>query len=528
VAVNIGRLGANVGALVGAGYARGERVLVLAGDDTASVGVVFRTAAVLRRGAPIGIVWIDAHGDFNTRRRRSQPLAGMPLAILAGWPARSGVRRRAGGGRIPTDRMVIAGVRELDDAEARLLRSTDVRVLRQEDASGAMSSPTRWDGWPKRSTISTCTSISTCSTVAGAELVDADPRGMSLKHSRAAGNDVRHRQGGGARRGRAQPRAAGSAESDRCSRRGRCCCGGAALARRGGSGAIDERNAASGNRAEFADLIGAARSDVVTGGRGRRHRGPRPTSGRWPSRASRCGWRSWRSTTSRATRRPGAGRWRRRWSRMTWRRCGSSTGAGRARCGWRCRNRATCCRCSCDAAGRGDPGQVREPDRRRPDTRQRTPGGAIQRHVRRGGELGQRGGPPAGRPHTSSAPRSPWEGGEAELRSVFVLHEGPWRWAAGIRRRWRWGYRWPRSALAGDQARGLVASMARSPRSTWRGRRAPIACASCRPSAPGSSLASVQGQPPAVTSGGRSGRIILVTVLACLLAFSVSLGPPAR
>ena len=35
---------------------------------------------------------------------------------------------------IPTDRIVVAGIRELDDAEEQLLTSTDVRLLRQEDA----------------------------------------------------------------------------------------------------------------------------------------------------------------------------------------------------------------------------------------------------------------------------------------------------------------------------------------------------------------------------------------------------------
>jgi len=135
VAVNIGRLGANVGALVGAGYERGERVLVLAGDDTASVGVVSGLQQCCGAGHRIGIVWIDAHGDFNTPETSvSNILAGMPLAILAGLAGPLWREAAMLAATIPTDRMVIAGVRELDDAEARLLRSTDVRVLRQEDA----------------------------------------------------------------------------------------------------------------------------------------------------------------------------------------------------------------------------------------------------------------------------------------------------------------------------------------------------------------------------------------------------------
>ncbi len=135
VAVNIGRLGANVGALVGAGHERGERVLVLAGDDTAAVGVV--SGLQQSRGAAhrIGIVWLDAHGDFNTPETSvSNILAGMPLAILAGLAGPLWREAAMLAATIPTDRIVVAGVRELDDAEAQLLRSTDVQLLRQEEA----------------------------------------------------------------------------------------------------------------------------------------------------------------------------------------------------------------------------------------------------------------------------------------------------------------------------------------------------------------------------------------------------------
>lgn len=135
VAVNIGRLGANVGALVGEGHDRGERVLVLAGDDTAAVGVV--SGLQQSRGAAhrIGVVWLDAHGDFNTPETSvSNILAGMPLAILAGLAGPLWREAAMLAATIPTDRIVVAGIRELDDAEAQLLTSTDVRMLRQEDA----------------------------------------------------------------------------------------------------------------------------------------------------------------------------------------------------------------------------------------------------------------------------------------------------------------------------------------------------------------------------------------------------------
>jgi arginase len=86
--------------------------------------------AAVGAGTPIGIVWLDAHGDFNTPETSySGILAGMPLAILAGlagplWREAAGLASP-----IATDRLVLAGARDLDEKEAELLRSTDVRVV---------------------------------------------------------------------------------------------------------------------------------------------------------------------------------------------------------------------------------------------------------------------------------------------------------------------------------------------------------------------------------------------------------------
>ena len=133
-ALNIGRLGADTSRLVAAGRRNGDAVLVLTGDDTAAVGVVSGLQQADGAGTPIGIVWIDAHGDFNTPETSfSGILAGMPVAILAGlagplWRETAGLAAP-----VPTDRIVLAGVRELDEKEADLIRSTDVRVVRASE-----------------------------------------------------------------------------------------------------------------------------------------------------------------------------------------------------------------------------------------------------------------------------------------------------------------------------------------------------------------------------------------------------------
>jgi arginase len=129
-AVNIGKLGASVASLIAEARAEGSAALVLAGDDTAAIGVISGLQQAEGAGAAIGVVWLDAHGDFNTPETTySGILAGMPLAILAGlagphWREAAGLAAP-----LATDRILIAGVRDLDEKEEALLRSTSARIV---------------------------------------------------------------------------------------------------------------------------------------------------------------------------------------------------------------------------------------------------------------------------------------------------------------------------------------------------------------------------------------------------------------
>ncbi len=129
-AVNIGRLGASTAGLIADAHAAGNSVLLLCGDDTASIGILTGLQKAYGAGASVGLVWFDAHGDFNTPETSfSGILAGMPVAILAGL---AGPQWRGAAGLLAplsTDRIVIAGVRELDEKEETLLRSTDARII---------------------------------------------------------------------------------------------------------------------------------------------------------------------------------------------------------------------------------------------------------------------------------------------------------------------------------------------------------------------------------------------------------------
>src|SRR5215208_6544472 len=133
-ALNIGRLGADTARLIAAARRNGDGALVLAGDDTAAIGVVSGLEQAAAAGTAVGVVWVDAHGDFNTPETSfSGILAGMPVAILAGLAGP--IWRTAAGLATPvaTEHIILAGTRELDEKEEALIRSTDVQVVPASD-----------------------------------------------------------------------------------------------------------------------------------------------------------------------------------------------------------------------------------------------------------------------------------------------------------------------------------------------------------------------------------------------------------
>ena len=87
----------------------GESFLVIGGDCGVAVPAIAHAAA---RHASLAVVWFDAHGDLNTPDASpSGAFAGMALrAVVDTLPL-------DGSGAVPASRVILAGARELDDAE---------------------------------------------------------------------------------------------------------------------------------------------------------------------------------------------------------------------------------------------------------------------------------------------------------------------------------------------------------------------------------------------------------------------------
>lgn len=118
-----------------AAKAAGSVPLFLGGDHSIALG----TVAAARSGGPAGVLWIDAHGDFNTPETSpSGNLHGMPLAALTGRGAPEMVDLVGSGPILAESDVVILGLRSLDDAERELLRASDVAVftMREIDELG--------------------------------------------------------------------------------------------------------------------------------------------------------------------------------------------------------------------------------------------------------------------------------------------------------------------------------------------------------------------------------------------------------
>lgn len=122
----IGQVHAQVGTAITQARLAGSFPLVLGGDCVTSLGVL----AGLNDSAHTGIVWFDAHGDFNTPDTTpSGYIGGMPLACAVGRGLMS-LRNDIGlTTPIPESQVVLCGVRDLDVAERQALDSSNVLVL---------------------------------------------------------------------------------------------------------------------------------------------------------------------------------------------------------------------------------------------------------------------------------------------------------------------------------------------------------------------------------------------------------------
>jgi arginase len=101
--------------------AAGNFPLLISGDCSIALTTL---AAVARHRPDARVLWLDTHGDFNTpETTQSDFLGGMALAGAVGlWDA--GVAEP-----FPAERVVLAGVAELEDAERKNIERSGATVV---------------------------------------------------------------------------------------------------------------------------------------------------------------------------------------------------------------------------------------------------------------------------------------------------------------------------------------------------------------------------------------------------------------
>lgn len=105
-----------------------ERAIFLGGDHSISLGTV---AGALRQPGRVGVLWVDAHGDFNTPEiSPSGNVHGMVVSSLMGLgPDVLAIGER----RLKVDQIAMIGVRDLDAEERAALRRSGLKVLTMRD-----------------------------------------------------------------------------------------------------------------------------------------------------------------------------------------------------------------------------------------------------------------------------------------------------------------------------------------------------------------------------------------------------------
>ncbi|MEA2406209.1 MAG: arginase [Thermoleophilaceae bacterium] len=120
--------------------ARGDTPVLLAADCSVAVTTL---PAVLRNRPDARILWLDAHGDYNTPDTSgSGYLGGMCLAAATGeWDAGLG-------DTLPAERVVLAGIRDLDAGERELLERSAATVIGASTIETLVAAKNALDGAP--------------------------------------------------------------------------------------------------------------------------------------------------------------------------------------------------------------------------------------------------------------------------------------------------------------------------------------------------------------------------------------------
>ena len=108
----------------------GRFPLVLGGDHSIAAGSVSAVAKHYEPQGEIGVIWIDAHGDWNDDESTiSGNMHGMPFSAVCGWGPDSMVDFGQKPHFVPTAHCVQVGGHDFDEAEAARMKEAGMNVF---------------------------------------------------------------------------------------------------------------------------------------------------------------------------------------------------------------------------------------------------------------------------------------------------------------------------------------------------------------------------------------------------------------
>jgi len=110
--------------------ARDDFPIFLGGDHALAIGTISGMAA----HGSLGVIWIDAHGDYNTPETTpSGNIHGMPMAALSGLGHPDLVNLGAPGAKLRPQQIVMIAIRDLDAQERIALAHSGIIVYTMRD-----------------------------------------------------------------------------------------------------------------------------------------------------------------------------------------------------------------------------------------------------------------------------------------------------------------------------------------------------------------------------------------------------------
>lgn len=105
---------------------KGNKIVALGGDHSLTIGTVSGAAKALN--AELGLIYIDAHGDFNTEKTTlSGNIHGMTLSALAGIGNSRLTNIYIKGAKVNKENILLVGATDLDKEEEKLLKKEHIR-----------------------------------------------------------------------------------------------------------------------------------------------------------------------------------------------------------------------------------------------------------------------------------------------------------------------------------------------------------------------------------------------------------------